>query len=69
MTVASAAMSVARLRIKDLRAFQDKLEAKQKAGAESTQAWFDDLAAQAKDQYGILQVKLKAVSQKLAPGV
>lgn len=54
--IAQAALSTAVLRIKDLKAFQDKLEVKQRAGAASAQAWFDDLAAQAKDQYEIFQV-------------
>ncbi len=41
--------------MKDVKSFQDKLEKRQKSGSESAQAWFDDLAAQAKDQYEIFQ--------------
>lgn len=56
MGVASAALSTAVSHVKELKSFQDRLEAKQAAGAASAQAWFDDLAAQARDQYSIFQV-------------
>ncbi|KAK9864217.1 hypothetical protein WJX84_005806 [Apatococcus fuscideae] len=62
-SIAQAALSTAVLRFKDLKAFQDKLEAKQKKGAASAQAWFDDLAAQAKDQYEIFQASATEVSE------
>ncbi|KAK9862469.1 hypothetical protein WJX84_004322 [Apatococcus fuscideae] len=63
MGVASAALSTAVSHVKELKSFQDRLEAKQAAGAASAQAWFDDLAAQARDQYSIFQASATEVSE------